>query len=331
MKTASVPSNAVANDCWGSACSSGGWRGRQARVGAANETPRGGAATSPSSQPWGPPHLTEEHDDQGWTYPRPSFACSGVSATRSCRFLDQTFANKKPNRPDSWSSPGPWEPLSPAQSWGSGPSLESVAEPAARWGPSSLPPFSFLGLTAAGSTIARWHGVITGHRRPLLGGTGAFWMRGPSWTGNEPSGAGPKPRSLRSGAPLPLARALLLSALKEQLIAHGPGAGHPRSGHLRTRCPVGPCLLGYGSTFSLCLLQRNGWAALGGHCCRRLIRSRGSTFVTLSPPEAPSLTYWAWDSACEFWELDIQMAAFWPQHPKFMSFSPVFHPAAPKV
>ena len=108
MKTASVPSNAVANDCWGSACSSGGWRGRQARVGAANETPRGGAATSPSSQPWGPPHLTEEHDDQGWTYPRPSFACSGVSATRSCRFLDQTFANKKPNRPDSWSSPGPW-------------------------------------------------------------------------------------------------------------------------------------------------------------------------------------------------------------------------------
>lgn len=178
MKTASVPSNVVADDCWGSACSSRGWRGRQGRVGAADETPRGGAAASPSSQPWGPPHLTEEHDDQGWTYPRPSFACSGVSATRSCRFLDQTFANKKPNRPDPWSSPGSWEPLSPAQSWGSGPSLESVAEPAAGWGPSSLPPFSFLGLTAAGSTIARWHGVITGHRRPLLGGTGASWMRG---------------------------------------------------------------------------------------------------------------------------------------------------------
>lgn len=53
--------------------------------------------------------------------------------------------------------------------------------------------------------------------------------------------------------------------------------------------------------------------------------------MALSPPEAPILTHWAWDSACEFWEHDIQMAAFCPQHPKFMSFSPVFYPAAPKV
>lgn len=131
MKTASVPSNVVADDCWGSACSSRGWRGARAEWGLQTRLPWGGCCFT-FLMALGPPHLTE-HDDQGWTYPRPSFACSGVSATRSCRFLDQTFANKKPNRPDPWSSPGSWEPLSPAQSWGSGPSLESVAEPAAGW------------------------------------------------------------------------------------------------------------------------------------------------------------------------------------------------------
>ena len=41
VKTASVPSNAVADDCWGLACSSGGWHGLQARVWAADETPCG--------------------------------------------------------------------------------------------------------------------------------------------------------------------------------------------------------------------------------------------------------------------------------------------------
>lgn len=182
VKTASVPSNAVADDCWGLACSFGGWQGLQARMWAADETPYGeGLPLHLPRNPGAPRHFTEEHDDQGWTCTRPSFACSGVSASRSCRFLDQTFANKKPNQPDPWSSPGPWEPLSPARSWdlGAGPSLELVAAPAAGWGPSSLPPFSFLGLTASGSTVARWHGVMTGRRRPLLGGTGASWMRGP--------------------------------------------------------------------------------------------------------------------------------------------------------
>lgn len=41
VKTASVPSNAVADDCWGLACSFGGWQGLQARVWAADETPCG--------------------------------------------------------------------------------------------------------------------------------------------------------------------------------------------------------------------------------------------------------------------------------------------------
>ena len=151
VKIVSVPSNAAADECWGLACSSGGWKGRQARVGAADETPHGeGLPFRPPCSPRAP--LTSQKSTMIRAGPIPD------PASPTAKYLP-------PGHVGSWIRPlqirnPSGQTHSPAQGPGSlcpqlgpgapgaGPYLESVAAPAAGWGPSSLPPFSFLGLTA---------------------------------------------------------------------------------------------------------------------------------------------------------------------------------------
>lgn len=146
VKTASVPSNAAAGDCWGLACSSGGWQGRQARVGAADETPRG------EGLPFRPPHsprapLTSQKSTMIRAGPVPD------PASPAAKYLPPGHVGSwiRPlqirNPSGQTHSPAHCPQLGPGAP-GAGPYLESVAAPAAGWGLSSLPPFGFLALTA---------------------------------------------------------------------------------------------------------------------------------------------------------------------------------------
>lgn len=133
----------------------------------------------------------------------------------------------------------------------------------------------------------------------------------PSWTGKQAiRGWAQAQVPAAPEAPLPLARALLLSVLGKELDASS-AALELRTSAVRAPawCLVGPCLLVYGSTFSLCLLRGAGGQLWSYHCCSE--RPIHHEAQHRSHPN-PILTYWAWDSACEFWELDIQMAAFCP-------------------
>lgn len=129
----------------------GGWKGRQAKVGAADKTPHGeGLPFSPPCSPRAP--LTSQKSTMIRAGPVPD------PASPTAKYLPPSHVGswirplqiRNPSGQTHGPAQGPGSlcpQLGPGAP-GAGPYLESVAELAAGWGPPSLPPFSFLGLTA---------------------------------------------------------------------------------------------------------------------------------------------------------------------------------------